>query len=242
MFKKIFSLYIVLFAFWCFADINVGPAINNLNGRVTVLETKTTVEGIMAMGFLTNELDRIAISMIGDTNLLNTGDSNLVFAVNTVNDKASYPVRIYDSGKNTEGTNTWIELTGSNILIYSNGSFFGQVATTNDLNVFLSFLQNSYLIKGVETTSTYLSVYSNTVYKLDTGSSGIAFQAPESRTDKENKLTVHLFKNTGGVIWFPNITWVYEEAPQFEVANTNYVFQFESIDGVNWRGWIEYIY
>jgi hypothetical protein len=60
--------------------------------------------------------------------------------------------------------------------------------------------------------------------------------------DKENKLSVHLFKNTGNVTWFPNITWVYEEIPQFEIANTNYVFQFESLDGVNWRGWLEYIY
>jgi len=242
MFKKFLSLFIALSAFWCFSEINVGPAINNLNNRVVVLEDKATVDGILAMGFLTNETDRTALSLIGDTNLLNQAGTNLVLSINLVDDKASYPVKIYGGIKNTEGTNTWIELSGSNIMIYSQGECFGRVMTTNDLSVFLTLIQNDYITKSVETVSQYLSVYSNAVYKLDTGLTGITFPAPESRANKENRLTVHLFKNTGDVNWFPNVTWIYEEAPQFEVSNTNYVFQFESLDGVNWRGWLEYIY
>ena len=59
-----------------YAQINVGPALNNLNSRVTVLENKTiSVNDLLAMGFITNEEDRVALAAL-------SGYSNLQFNVN----------------------------------------------------------------------------------------------------------------------------------------------------------------
>lgn len=241
MFKKIL-LSIFLIPIYCFSEINIGPAINNLHNRLIVVENKTTIENLVATGFLTNEIDKLAFDAIGNMTLLNTDETNLVLSINMINDKSSYPVRVYAGNINTEGTNTWIEFSGSDILLYTNNIFSTTLATTNDLyNLFISILNGSTL-KNIETINTYLSVYSNKVYKFSTGTDGIIFSSPEFIPNKENILNLHLFKDIGNVTWFNNINWIYGEEPQFEVTNTNYVFKFYSLDGTNWRGWLEYIY
>lgn len=242
MFKlKILFFTVFMSTLSVLSQINVGPAINNLNSRVFVLENKQiTVEEILNLGFITNEVDKIALEKIGDLTLLETDSkTNLVSAINEVNGKAMYPVRIYDST-----TNNYIEFSGNDVIIFTNGVANSQVATTNDLvilqeNIY-QYLNNQSLSRYV-TTNSYLSAYSNQIYHV-TASNNVVFNTPESYTDKESKITLHLYKGTGAVTFFPNITWIYGESPQFEVTNKTYVFQFESINGLDWRGYIEYVY
>lgn len=188
MYKALFFLIPTL----CFAQINVGPAINNLNTRVTVLENKPELsfQDIVSMGFLTNELDLIAIGALNQySNLQSIAYSNLNSRITVLETEVSKVgfrfVKPYESG---------------------------------------------------------LSVASNTLYTASSEPSGIVFVSPEGYNNKENRITLHLYKGSSTVTWFNNIAWVYGAEPEFQETNKTYVIQFESLDGINWRGWVEYIY
>lgn len=191
MWKNIFFLI----PFLTYGQINVGPAINNLNSRVTVLENKDilTQLAIQSLGASWSNSPAFTISYQDITNWNNNAEIGV-----------------------------------------TNG-----LATTNYVNNLFSSVIFS---RGVNPTISFMSVISNTVYTSTAGISGIVFLTPETYPSKENKLTLHLYKGIGAVTWFQNITWIYGEDPQFPETNKTYVFQFESIDGVNWRGWNEYLY
>lgn len=107
---------------------------------------------------------------------------------------------------------------------------------------FNSYVATSPFLKPV-TDSLILNAYSNSVYSLTTGVSGITLASPVVATNRENRFTLHVYKNSGNLTWFSPITWVYGEAPQWEQTNKTYLIKLESIDnGVSWRGWVEYIY
>jgi len=127
-----------------------------------------------------------------------------------------------------------MEFDGFDVLVYTNGVFYRKVATTNEIVI----PSNPY---GASiSTLPFLSSMSNQVMLLSTGN-GITFQSPEAYTNRENKITLHLKKEAGGVVWFPNLTWVYGESPDL-IPDKTHVFKFESVDGINWRGYFEYSY
>lgn len=257
MIKGIFKLLFLVPVF-CWGQINVGPAIHNLNSRVTALENRPliTTADILAMGFLTNELDTIALGALGtytqDHNIVHSELSN---RISFVEGKADYPIRLYNVS-----SNKYLEFSGNTLKIYTNDSFCAQVATTNDLIPALDLITNNFLylngkildieqtlsnfnsVRNVKPYEGFLSVYSNTLYTATSEPSGIVFQSPEAYTNKESRITLHLYKGASSVTWFPNITWIYGASPEFQETGKTYVLQFESVDGNSWRGWVEYVY
>jgi len=187
------SSLLIFVPFLAFGQINVGPAINNLNSRVTAIENTPPITSneIASMGFLTNELDRTALGIIDVyTNYQNSVVSNLDSQIAGIQDG------LHDYDK----TRT--------VLPYQ----------------------------------TSLSVYSNTLYTASSEPDGIVFSQPVGYTNKESRITLHLYKGSSSVTWFTNVTWIYGSMPEWQITNKTYVIQFESKDGNRWNGWIEYLY
>ena len=128
MVKK--SVVLCLLAVCSWAQINVGPAIQNLNSRVLFLENKTlTVEEVAALGFLTNETDYVAMSAIGALSGLETENKGtLVAALNEVNGKATYPLRVYGAQ-----TNSYLEIDGFSVKVWTNGILAAEAATKEEV-------------------------------------------------------------------------------------------------------------
>ena len=286
-------------AFSALAQINVGPAIQNLNSRVLFLENKTlSVEEVLALGFLTNETDSISMTVIGVLSGLSTSEKGtLVAAINEVDGRATYPFRLYGGA-----TNSYLELDGTSVKAWTNGLHAATSATKDDIAGLVGMIaalppdrmwrdrgvpsrwfeadtsaglvyQMEAVAEGTNTLKTYvlptnavppdilsvsafeswltsygkpvssqlfLSAYSNETYSVTTGEDGISIPPPEGRPGKENLISLHVFKDTGEVLW-PDISWVYGEPPVFSPGKTN-VVRLESLDGVTWRGWFEYFY
>ncbi|MCK9154697.1 MAG: hypothetical protein M0P12_01135 [Paludibacteraceae bacterium] len=129
-----------------------------------------------------------------------------------------------------------------------NSSFSRHVSETN------AHFVTSELIGAVSTTNSYQYVLpnvlytnkiilsSNAVYCVSNMNHNVSFEIPETVEGKFSSFHLHLIKGSGTVTFFPNITWVYGEIPELDSQGTTYVLGFESLDGQNWRGWLEYSY